>query len=230
MYIYMYNKIYCTVYIYIYTYRSLANLFGLLCNLFADHYAFLSNSSRSWIPCVCGKQIAKPIPLNGVRFLGESSICWAILGKHIECQCAKCSMLLLQGELVFLNFLTVYNWPHKSSANHNVGKFPVCQNGWQRKVFFWLFSCRILPQDSWNWKLRGVVGSLSHHIGNKATPDVRICCHRPAKTALGGNLWQLWSCSWLVFRMALGCFCVWYSVSVFMLDEWWIIYIYIFCS
>jgi hypothetical protein len=24
----------------------------------------------------------------------------------------------------------------------------------------------------------------------------------------------------------LGCFCVWYSVSVFMLDEWWIIYIY----
>ena len=70
VYIYMYNKIYCTVYIYIYTYRSLANLFGLLCNLFADHYAFLSNSSRSWIPCVCGKQIAKPIPLNGVRFFG----------------------------------------------------------------------------------------------------------------------------------------------------------------
>lgn len=230
MYIYMYNKIYCTVYIYIHI-----DPLPICLVYFAT---CLRTTMRFWaihqgVEYLVYAESRLPSQSHSMVFvfLGESSICWAILGKHIECQCAKCSMLLLQGELVFLNFLTVYNWPHKSSANHNVGKFPVCQNGWQRKVFFfWLFSCRILPQDSWNWKLRGVVGSLSHHIGNKATPDVRICCHRPAKTALGGNLWQLWSCSWLVFRMALGCFCVWYSVSVFMLDEWWIIYIYIFCS
>ena len=137
IYIYMYNKIYCTMYIYIYIHIDplpICLVYFATC---------LRTTMRFWaihqgVEYLVYAESRLPSQSHSMVFvfLGESSICWAILGKHIECQCAKCSMLLLQGELVFLNFLTVYNWPHKSSANHNVGKFPVCQNGWQRKVFF----------------------------------------------------------------------------------------------
>ena len=158
----MYNKIYCTVYVYVYIYIDplpICLVYFATC---------LRTTMRFWaihqgVEYLVYAESRLPSQSHSMVFVfsGDSSICWAILGKHIECQCAKCSMLLLQGELVFLN----------------VRKFPVCQNGWQRKVFFLgLFSCRILPQDSWNWKLRGVVGSLSHHIGNKATPECN-CTH-----------------------------------------------------